>query len=654
MPRSSVPLHRTDTVPELPIPTNATDSQHEFAEDLCRVFVACNIAWNAARNAELRAFFAKWLPHLRVPDRRTLSGPILRVEKQKAVARVKSKVQGKLAMLQCDGWKNVARMPVITFMMTVAQQSYLLQSHNMFGQPKTGAKLWELTQLNVTSAKDLYGVETIGICTDDGPDGKCMRRLARENFSWWILVVCWAHQNQLMIGDLLRRCRRFKRLIDRAQSVIKWFMAHGTALSFLHDQQLAVPGTRRALMLLLPVISRWGAQYVSIARLLRLESAMRSVCYLRKAELLALRSQSDDDEHDSRAQETLNIVFEEAFWTELAKVKEHLEPLAISSLILQSPTLRLDQILLTLGNILYIISLPGEVFILAVLFNPYIRLAAFSDAYLSRASVRQMCMRVYRRLFRQEATLEFWSACTRYFDRQGRFSDELLSLDFLRDHAARNGTEIDLVLLWQDAQSKDTPGPDEVADQQLVSLAIRLLSVIGNSIACERNFSSFGITHTKLRNSLAVESTHDINFVRMDINARHWEAGLKPNRLKRRHGDAASSSASTVSSDDAEPAAADADSEDLVHAAQQLLAAGDGSDPLDFDRLLESSLPIEEPDPNEFTPPQYQKICLSHIFKYPGPGQDFPEDSPLRVFWKGAIKLLDEQERIHEAAQNLP
>ncbi|EJD37277.1 hypothetical protein AURDEDRAFT_40708, partial [Auricularia subglabra TFB-10046 SS5] len=369
-----------------------------------------------------------WLPHLQVPDRRTLSGPLLCVEKQKAVTRIRSKVQGRLAMLQCDGWKNVARMPVITFMMTVGQQNYLLRSHNMFGQPKTGAKLWELMQLNVTSAQDTYGVESIGICTDDGPDGKCMRRLARDRFPWWIVVVCWAHQIQLMIGDLLKRSRSSKKLIDRAQLVIKWFMAHGTALSLLHDQQLSVPGTRCALMLLLPVVSRWGAQYVSIARLLVLESSVRSV--------------------------------------------------------------------------------------------------SFSDAYLSRANVRQMCMRVYRRLFRQDATMEFWSACARYFDRLGRFSDEFLSLDFHRDYATRKGKEVDLVLLWQDAQAKDMPNPDDIADQQLVSMAIRILSVVGNSIACEHNFSSFGITHMKIRNSLAVESTHDINFVRMDINARHCEAGL--------------------------------------------------------------------------------------------------------------------------------
>lgn len=117
---SAIPLHRTDTVPDLPL--GASDIQKEFAADLCRLFVALNLAWNAAAHPETKAFFARWLPHLHVPDRRTLSGPLLRAEKQKVVARIRSKVHGKYAMLQCDGWRNVARISIVTSMMTVGDQ----------------------------------------------------------------------------------------------------------------------------------------------------------------------------------------------------------------------------------------------------------------------------------------------------------------------------------------------------------------------------------------------------------------------------------------------------------------------------------------------------------------------------------------------------
>ncbi len=51
----------------------------------------------------------------------------------------------------------------------------------------------------------------------------------------------------------------------------------------------------------------------------------------------------------------------------------------------------------------------------------------------------------------------------------------------------------------------------------IAKLAIRILSVIANSGACERTFSDFGIILTKIRNLLSVEKVHKTNTVRMDI-----------------------------------------------------------------------------------------------------------------------------------------
>ncbi|KAJ7640524.1 hypothetical protein B0H17DRAFT_1149012 [Mycena rosella] len=55
---------------QLLIPT----PQDEFAEDLCKLFVACNVAWNSAANPQLLLFFTKYVPEAKIPDRRVLSG----------------------------------------------------------------------------------------------------------------------------------------------------------------------------------------------------------------------------------------------------------------------------------------------------------------------------------------------------------------------------------------------------------------------------------------------------------------------------------------------------------------------------------------------------------------------------------------------------
>ncbi|KAJ7729989.1 hypothetical protein B0H16DRAFT_1330093 [Mycena metata] len=78
--------------------------QQEFAEDLCKLFVACNVAWNSANNPELLLFFSKYVPEAKIPDRRVLSGRVLDTLVLQIEKEMKSQVAGKLGMGQCDGW----------------------------------------------------------------------------------------------------------------------------------------------------------------------------------------------------------------------------------------------------------------------------------------------------------------------------------------------------------------------------------------------------------------------------------------------------------------------------------------------------------------------------------------------------------------------
>lgn len=94
-------------------------SQHEFGQDLCKVFVACKIPWNVVDHPQFRQFFAKYLAFAHVPDRRSLSGMHLDRAAAAAEEDTLKRVRGRLAMGQCDGWKNVAKTNVISSVMSV-------------------------------------------------------------------------------------------------------------------------------------------------------------------------------------------------------------------------------------------------------------------------------------------------------------------------------------------------------------------------------------------------------------------------------------------------------------------------------------------------------------------------------------------------------
>ncbi|KAJ7938616.1 hypothetical protein B0H13DRAFT_1851561 [Mycena leptocephala] len=67
-------LNVVHPVPDsLPISTSSPrmwdpPKQEEFAEDLCKLFIACNVAWNSAANPELLLFFSKYVPEAKIPS----------------------------------------------------------------------------------------------------------------------------------------------------------------------------------------------------------------------------------------------------------------------------------------------------------------------------------------------------------------------------------------------------------------------------------------------------------------------------------------------------------------------------------------------------------------------------------------------------------
>jgi hypothetical protein len=116
------------------IPPWTATMQSEFAEDLCKLLIAIRASWNSANNPQMRLFFHKWLPGSVVPDRRTLSGPILDREVQKVEDKLKEKLRGRLATFMTDRWKNKAKQSIVASMVSISSEvshGPINPTHNM-------------------------------------------------------------------------------------------------------------------------------------------------------------------------------------------------------------------------------------------------------------------------------------------------------------------------------------------------------------------------------------------------------------------------------------------------------------------------------------------------------------------------------------------
>ena len=106
-----------------------TATQSEFSEDFCKLLIAIRAPWNSANNPQMRLFAQKWIPGAVVPDRRTLSGPILDREAAKVEDQLKTKLHGRLATFTTDGWKNKAKQSIVSSMVSVASEVSPEQYH---------------------------------------------------------------------------------------------------------------------------------------------------------------------------------------------------------------------------------------------------------------------------------------------------------------------------------------------------------------------------------------------------------------------------------------------------------------------------------------------------------------------------------------------
>lgn len=464
-------------------------------------------------------------------------------------------MEGKLANYQCDGWKNIAKTSLISAMIVVDDEAVPVRTHDMTGRPKTGDELFSLVKADFAFVKETYGVEIIAAVTDDGPDGKKMRRLVKEDPDLRMAVFeCWAHQAGLLTGNYLGVKQDFMEAASHGNDIIKWFNNHGKALDLLRNQQILI--LLKEYALLYPASTRWTSQFTCLSRLSSQEAIILGCVAQHRDELLLAAGPKADAK--AKATEIIDRCLEPGFWRDLKRIVRHLEPLAIAANIFQDPSCRLDHVLLTLGNIYDFFdcldeSQDGnkevksamtlsierrwgktdqELFILAVFLNPYIRAKFFNADHLSFIALFHIARRSFLRLTGNNLANDpvFLRAFTDYYHQRGDFSRESMWLDgYAEMYQKENGEEsVDVLQVWQGMRGETT----DHGRGAFIDLALRVLSIVPNSASTECLFSMFGTTHTKRRNRLEPQKVHRAAVVRLDQNRRF--RGLKPSRKKRR------------------------------------------------------------------------------------------------------------------------
>ncbi|KAI9453922.1 hypothetical protein BJY52DRAFT_1123200 [Lactarius psammicola] len=132
---------------------------------------------------------------------------------------------------------------------------------------------------------------------------------------WLIVIVCWAHQINLIVGDYLSLRIDFLTCLPKALSVIKWMNNHSRALGIFRREQLQT--YNKILALILPVITRWTAHYLSLRRLLDIEIPIRASWMKYGQEMVDCAGPKADVQQKARKIQA--VVEDPQFWTQVKK-----------------------------------------------------------------------------------------------------------------------------------------------------------------------------------------------------------------------------------------------------------------------------------------------------------------------------------------------
>lgn len=354
-----------------------------------------------------------------------------------------------------------------------------------------------------------------------------------------IFNPCWAHQINLVVGDLFKSSPVMRKVDAQMRAIANWFNTHSRPNAMMGTYQ----ERPKPLTLIRAVQTRWTSHFVASKRLLQLAISLQTLVITQRDEILETVGQ--DRKVQDQAKAVLATIRDSSFWHELGVLNRALEPLAVAALVCQTVDLRLDQVLLVLGKLLtqfqkfhndpttgvtereistaVIQSLEKrwgtadqDTFIAAIILNPFIgrQQLCFNSLLENWKQSGLYCTiaRVYQRVFEEDTPpIELFEDFNLYKRSEGDFSDEALLIQEYHRIAKKENRSADPIAIWKNVD----------ASCPLCRLALQLLRILCGTASNEQLFSIWGRIDTKDQSFLHHQGTADTARVRADITQSH-------------------------------------------------------------------------------------------------------------------------------------
>ncbi|KAF8496685.1 ribonuclease H-like domain-containing protein [Russula emetica] len=441
------------------------------------------------------------------------------------------KTEGCEVTLQCDGWTGINNHHYIAFMMTTSKRElYTIRVHDASDESKSAENLLALVRDVKAMVEKDWKVKVIALTTGDCPgESKKTRRVVVEQDPTLVGPDCYGHQINLVVGNYLA-CETL-------------FVSISPSLN------------KAAVSVLRIILTRWTAHFLAYRRLLDLRQSL---------EIIATQEENRADdqkliikggrEAKEQARKMFKLIQNPDFWRSIARVKNHLEPLAVANNIAQSAHCRLDQVLLMFGLLVMkyndlklrepndatacdaiLNSLEmrwanadQDVFIAAVLLNPIHKAAPFvKSTKFTAVAIYSLLSRLWTRFYNESIPDKFFRELKDYFEESGQYEDLKIWIPAWQRATEPKGQILDPIECYDSLKIAGQPRTP------LQTLACRIFTICANSASVERLFSLFGQILTKLRSRLQNEAMVMLAELKLHIRDEYKQNDMAKARLKR-------------------------------------------------------------------------------------------------------------------------
>ena len=480
------------------------EEQSELEKNMAKAIYHSGMALSAFETPYWKTFFKSLRPKFVVPSPYKLSNSLLNVEYKRVMDDVNDKINKATCLaLLTDGWTNITGDGVINFVITTPEPVFYKSI--IPGQERETS---EYIKTQIANVLDEVGQEKFFlICTDNAAamKGAWAKLKEIDKYKHIHSVGCLAHGLNLLFKDLCA-IPTISKLLLKVKQIVKNFKNTHILQSTFKNIQKKIYGNT-SVSLKLPSNTRWAGG------ILMMESVKKNQQALKETSVAVGLEKTIDKEVKQC------ILDDDLFWPQVDSILSILLPISIGISAAESDETRLSD--------------AHEIFA---------RIESQLCEHLRMSCLNNVEIKTIKTVFSSRKAFCLYPVHCASNLLDPRYKGKTLTAvevseaihiinciaDWLKiDQGSilsclaeyRTGTgffglvsNINLTcppaIWWQGIAS----------NEPLCPIASRLLSVPCSSAACERNWSSFGLIHTKLRNKLLSGRVEKLVAIRSNLN----------------------------------------------------------------------------------------------------------------------------------------